>query len=53
MKRLGSSAVQYIVLHPLFSTKAFVILFKNFEEQIEDFFNVTIDSLVRKLVHPA
>ena len=30
--------VQYIVLHPLFSTKAFLIkLFKQFEEQGEDF----------------
>ena len=34
--------IQYVVLHPLFSTQAFVIiLFKNFEEQVEDFFNVT------------
>ena len=34
--------VQYIVLHPLFSTKAFLIkLFKNFEEQVDDFFMVT------------
>ena len=30
--------VLYIVLHPLFSTKAFFInLFKNFEEQVENF----------------
>ena len=37
--------VQYFALHPLFSTKAFLInLFKNFEEQVEDFRNVTIDS---------
>ena len=40
--------VQYIVLHPLFRTKAFLIkLFENFEEQVEDFFNVTSDSLVK------
>ena len=40
--------VQYIVLHPLFSTKAFLIkLFKNFEEQAEDFFNVISDSLLK------
>ena len=29
------------------------ILFKNFEKQVEDFFNVTSDSLVKKLGHPA
>ena len=40
--------VQYIVLHPLFSTKAFLIkLFENFGEQVEDFFNVTSDSFVK------
>ena len=40
--------VQYIVLHPLRSTKVFLIkLFKNFEEQVEDFFNATSDSLVK------
>ena len=40
--------VQYIVLHPLFCTKAFLIkLFENFEEQVEDFFNVTSDSFVK------
>ena len=40
--------VQYIVLHPLFSTKAFLIkLFKNFQEQV-DFFKVSSDSLVKK-----
>ena len=40
--------VQYMVLHPLFSTKAFLIkLFKNFEEQVEDFLCVTSDSLVK------
>ena len=39
---------QYIVLHPLFSMKSFLIkLFKNFEEQV-DFFNVTSDSLVKE-----
>ena len=33
--------VQYIVLHPLFSIKAFLIkLFKNFEKQVKDFFEV-------------
>ena len=32
--------VQYVLLHPLFSTKAFLIkLLKNFEEQVEDFFH--------------
>ena len=32
----------------MFSTKAFFKkLFKNFEEQVEDFFNVTSDSLVK------
>ena len=46
--------VRYIVLHPLFSTIAFLIkLFKNFKEQVEDFFNVASDSLVKKLGHPA
>ena len=41
--------VQYTVLHPLFSTKAFLIkLFKNFQEQVEDFFNVSSHSLVKK-----
>ena len=45
--------VQHIVLHPLFSTTAFLIkLFKNFEEQVEDFFDVTIDSFVKKIGHP-
>ena len=40
--------VQYIVLQPLFSTKAFSIkIFKNFEAQV-DFFNFTSDSLVKK-----
>ena len=40
--------VQYIVLHPLFNTKAFFIkLLKNFEEQVEGFLNVTGDSLVK------
>ena len=44
---------QYIVLHPLFSTKAFLIKsFKNFEEQV-DFFNVTSDSVAKILSHPA
>ena len=39
---------QYIVLHALFTTIAFLIkLFKNFKEQVEDFFNVTSDSLVK------
>ena len=46
--------VQYIVLHPLFSTKALQIkLFKNFEKQVEDFFNVTSDISVKELRHPA
>ena len=46
--------VQYIVLHPLFSTKAFLIkLCKHFEDQVENFFNVTSDCLVKKLAHPA
>ena len=46
--------VQYIVFHPLFSIKAFLIkLFKNFEEQLEDFFNVISDSLVKILGHTA
>ena len=46
--------VQYIVLHPLFSTKAFLIKsFKKFEEQVEDFLKVTNDSLVNILGHPA
>ena len=41
--------VQYIVLHPLFSLKALLIkLFKNFEEKVKDFFNVTDDSLAKK-----
>ena len=45
--------VQHILLHPLFSATAFLIkLFKNFEEQVEDFFNVTTDSLVKKIGHP-
>ena len=39
-----------IALHPLFSNKAFLKkLLKNFEEKVEDFFNVTSDSLVKKL----
>ena len=34
--------VQYIVLHPSFSTKGFLIkLFKNFEEQVQGFLNLT------------
>ena len=46
--------VQYIVLHPVFSTNAFLIkLFKNFEEQVEDVFNVISDSLVKILSHTA
>ena len=37
--------VQYIVLHPFFSTKPFLIkLFKNFKEQIGSFLNITGDS---------
>ena len=36
----------YCVLHLLFSTKAFLI--KLFEKQLEDFFNVTSDSLLQK-----
>ena len=44
--------VQCIVLHSLFSTIAFLIkLFKNFEEQVEGFFNVTSNRLVKKLGH--
>ena len=44
--------VQYVVSHPLFSTKDFLIkLFKNFKEQVEDFFNVISDSLVKILGH--
>ena len=40
--------VQYIVLHPLFSRKAFLMkLFKNFEEQV-NFFNVKSYSLAKK-----
>ena len=39
--------VQYIVLHPL-STKIFLMkLFKNFQEQEEDFLNISSDSLVK------
>ena len=46
--------VQYTVLHPLFSTKAFLIkLFKNFEEQVEYFFNVIGNSLVKILGNTA
>ena len=46
--------VHYIILHPLFSTKAFlIILFKNFKEQVEDFFKVISDSLVKILRHTA
>ena len=45
--------VQYIVLHRLFSTKVFLIkLFKSFEEQVEDFFNGTSDSLAKALGYP-
>ena len=41
--------VQYFVLHPLFSAKAFLTnLLKNFEEQVEDFRNFTGDSLAKK-----
>ena len=44
---LYNLSTEYIVLHPLFSTNAFLIkLFKNFEEQGEDFFTVISDSLV-------
>ena len=40
--------VQYIVLHSLFSTKAFLVeLFKNFEEQVEGFLSVPGDSLLK------
>ena len=47
------SILQYIVLHPLFNTKAFLIKWlKNFEEQVDGFFNVTGDSSVKKLGHP-
>ena len=46
--------IQCIVLHPLFSTTVFLIkLFKNFEEQGEDFFNVISDSLIKILDHTA
>ena len=42
--------VRYIVLHPLFSTKAFLIkMFENFEEQVQDFFEIISDSLVKVL----
>ena len=46
--------VQYIVLHPLFNRKAFLMkLFKNFEEQV-NFFNVKSYSLAKKKNgHPA
>ena len=56
VQRKGNTCdiVQYIVLHPLFSTKAFLIkFFKNFKEQVKDCFIVTSDSLVKKLGHPA
>ena len=44
----------YDALHPLFGTTAFLIKYiENFEEQEEDFFNVTSDSLVKKLGFPA
>ena len=44
-------STEYIVLHPLFSTNAFLIkLFENFEEQGEDFFTVISDSLVLKIL---
>ena len=46
--------VQYYILYPLFSKKAFLIkLFKNFEEQVEDFFTVISDSLVKIIGHTA
>ena len=45
--------IQYIVLHPLFSTKAFLIkMFKTLEEYV-DFLNITGYSLVKKLGHSA
>ena len=49
-----SDIVQYIVLHPLFSRKAFLMkLFKSFEEPIYNFFIVTSNSLVIKFGHSA
>ena len=54
MRRPYNLSTEYIVLHPLFNTKAFLIkLFKNFEQQVEDFFNVISDSLVKILDHTA
>ena len=45
-QHIGYCTVQYIVLHPSLSAIAFSIkLFKNFEELVEAFFNVTSDSL--------
>ena len=38
-----------IIQHESFLNK----IVKNFEEQVEDFFNVTSESLVKKLGHPA
>ena len=50
--------LQYVVLHPLFRTRALtraflVKLFKNFKEQVEGFLNVTSDSSVKNLDHLA
>ena len=46
--------VQYVVLNQLFSKTTFLIkLSKNFDEQVEGFFNVTSDSSVKKIGYPA
>ena len=52
MANILHNIVLHIILHPLFSTKAFLIkLFKNFEQQVEGFFNVISGSLVKILGH--
>ena len=47
-RRLILDIAQYIVLRPLFSRKTCLIkMFKNFEDQVKGFLNVTGDSLAK------
>ena len=53
-QHIGYCTVAYIVLHPLLHTSSIQHqnflneIDQNFEEQVEDFFNVTSNSLVKK-----